>query len=121
MACCGRGRSKAQTAPPSHVGTPPALPSAPPRAPSPPPQPKPVKSSATEKRTTVPTPPKTEEKSSKPAPSFTVPEGELPKCRFREFKSKQIIGGREIENYFCNAFSINVRQEHCRVCQKYDK
>lgn len=46
---------------------------------------------------------------------------ELPKCRYREFRSKQIIGGREVETYFCKAFSMSVRAEHCRACQKHDK
>ena len=59
-----------------------------------------------------------------PTPKSTPPppvNNDLPKCRYREFKSKQIIGGREIENYYCKAFSMNVRQEHCKACQKHDK
>lgn len=46
---------------------------------------------------------------------------ELPKCRYRDYKSKQIIGGKEITNYFCRAFDLCVRSEHCKACQKLDK
>jgi hypothetical protein len=111
MACCGRGK-KSPVPPPVQRETPPALPSVPPPKPAPPPK---------QIVRNIPKPAPKKEEPPKPVPTAIAPENELPPCRFREFKSKQTIGGREIENYFCQAFLINVRKEHCRVCQKHDK
>ena len=113
MACCGRGGgNKGISAPKVISPTPPALPqterSVPPPAAAHPPRPKTI----IQPRTSQPQP-----KAPTPLPEALA----LPPCRFREFRSKHIIGGKEVETYFCKAFNMNVRQEHCRVCPKADK
>lgn len=115
MACCGRSKNKT----PVNNGrsaSPPTIP----------PNPTPV-----EPRKTAP--PAVRQIPAKPAPQSLnktidpkpVPKAittdEIPPCRYREFKSQQIIGGRPVETYWCKAFSMNVRKEHCKVCQKNDK
>lgn len=118
MACCGRGRKPTTVV---HRGvTPPQL--QPTKAPE---QRPPVQHVTPPEATKQPvqsafTPQKRPE-NQMPAAKSLPPSEELPPCRYREFRSKQIIGGREVENFFCKAFLMAVRQEHCRVCQKHDK
>jgi hypothetical protein len=119
MACCGRGKSSKPPANTNRTETPKTL-SSPPKTPPPASPPRIASPPRPQPQAPRPAPP-VPKSLDKPATKSEAPTDALPKCKYREFKNKQIIGGKEIETYFCKAFSMSVNQAHCRACQKHDK